>query len=352
MSETDATLERVAPVESRRERRLSLRRRATELLDLLEGTRPDEPESTAAREGFATELVELALAAATGADEARAAGLDPLTLRVLATDGGVGANVLAIAALPSGFSYTQLDTYERCPLQYAFRYVYRIPTSRVVAALTFGTAAHEAFEAFTRERRERIARGEPPPTRDELEGLFDERLAAGEFPDRLTEATYRGRVATLVDHFWEDEINRPAEVIGEEIEFSLVLDPGDGSPRVRVGGEIDRIDRLPSGGLEVIDYKTGRPSSQKDVLENLQLSIYALACRDALGLGTPETVTLYFTEAGSRMSTTRSDEQLQEARSDILERAARIRSGDFAATPSSDACWRCDYAPMCPSRVR
>jgi len=50
---------------------------------------------------------------------------------------------------------------------------------------------------------------------------------------------------------------------------------------VRVKGDIDRIDRLPGGGIEVIDEKTGRVTSQKDVSENLQLTIYALACRDA-----------------------------------------------------------------------
>ena len=62
---------------------------------------------------------------------------------------------------------------------------------------------------------------------------------------------------------------------------------------------IDRIDRLPSGGIEVIDYKTGRVSSQKGVDESLQLSIYALACRDAVGLGAPERVTLYFHGVGA-----------------------------------------------------
>jgi hypothetical protein len=91
--------------------------------------------------------------------------------------------------------------------------------------------------------------------------------------------------------------------------------------------------------------------SQKGVDESLQLSIYALACRDTLGLGTPERVTLYFTESATRLSTARSDEQLDAARSDILARTARIRSGDFAATPSPNACQRCDYASMCPSRV-
>ena len=116
-------------------------------------------------------------------------------------------------------------------------------------------------------------------------------------------------------------------------------------------GSIDRIDRLPSGGIEVIDYKTGRAGSQKSVDESLQLSIYALACRDALGLGTPERVTLYYTESATRLSTTRTDEELDATRADILARVARIRSGDFAATPSPRVCGWCDYAAMCPSRM-
>jgi RecB family exonuclease len=120
---------------------------------------------------------------------------------------------------------------------------------------------------------------------------------------------------------------------------------------VVITGSIDRIDRLPSGGIEVIDYKTGRVSSQKGVDESLQLSIYALACRDALGLGTPERVTLYFTESALRLSTTRTDEQLDLARADVLARVSRMRAGEFAATPSADACRYCDYARMCPERV-
>jgi putative RecB family exonuclease len=118
-----------------------------------------------------------------------------------------------------------------------------------------------------------------------------------------------------------------------------------------VSGQIDRIDRLPSGKVEVIDYKTGRISSQRDVDQSLQLSIYALACRDALGLGTPERVTLYFTESSTRMSTVRTDEQLDAVRDDILARVGRVRAGEFTATPSAKVCGYCDFRAMCPERV-
>ena len=114
---------------------------------------------------------------------------------------------------------------------------------------------------------------------------------------------------------------------------------------------IDRIDRLPGGGLEVIDYKTGKVSSQKGVDESLQRSIYALACRHALDLGTPERVTLYFAESATRPSTIRPDEQLDAARADVLERVSRMRDGEFTATPSAEACRYCDYRAMCPERV-
>jgi len=117
-----------------------------------------------------------------------------------------------------------------------------------------------------------------------------------------------------------------------------------------ITGLIDRIDRLPSGGTEVIDYKTGSPKSQKSVDESLQLSIYALACRDALKLGTPKRVTLYFTESATRMSTVRTDEQLDLARPDILARVGRMRAGDFTATPGKVCGW-CDYRAMCPERA-
>jgi DNA helicase II / ATP-dependent DNA helicase PcrA len=344
-------LERIVALPSPRERRSALRLRAAEVLSLLEGVAPDAAEADRARTGLLDELARLGASAVAGADAARAAGLDPLTLRTVAADAGVGANLLAVAPLPGSFSYTQFDTYGRCPLRYALQNVYRVPTAETVAAFTFGSTAHAAFEAFTKERRERAARGEPPPTREDLGQLFAAEWKPTGFPDATSEQTYRRRTATLLDNFWSGELATVGTALHEELGFVLRLDAGDGSPVVRIGGFIDRIDRLPSGGIEVLDYKTGKPGTQKTVDESLQLSIYALSCRDELGLGTPERVTLYYTEAATRMSTTRTDDQLDAAREELLALAAQVRSGDFHATPSPRTCGWCDYRAICPSRV-
>jgi superfamily I DNA/RNA helicase/RecB family exonuclease len=352
-AETDgaAALGRIVALPSPRERRTQLRLRATELLSLLEGVAPDDPEAPGARAALTAQLAGVGEAVAASADAVRAAGLDPLTLRTVGADAGVGASLLAVAPLPGAFSYSQFDAYERCPAQYAFRHVYRIPVADTVAAFTFGSTAHAAFEAFTKERRERAAAGEAPPTREDLRRHFEAAWKPSGFADRTTEETYERRIGTLLDNFWTGELAGVGEALHEELDFVLRLEPADGSPAVSIVGSIDRVDGLPSGGIEVLDYKTGRLSSQKGVDESLQLSIYALACRDALGLGTPEKVTLYFTEAAIRMSTTRTDEQLDAAREELLARAAVIRSGDFRATPSHDACHRCDYRAICPSRA-
>ena len=285
------------------------------------------------------------------ADEARALGLDPLTFRTIALDTAAGANLLDVAPLPARFSYSQLDLYEKCPLHYAFSYVYSIPTANKVGALEFGSTAHAAFEAFTRERRERAARGDPEPTREDLARLFAAEWTPTAFPDRTTEDGFKRRIAGLLDNFYDGELATAGEAIHEELPFSLTIDPGDGSAPVVLGGSIDRIDRLPSGGIEVIDYKTGRQSSQKGVDESLQLSVYALACRDALGLGTPERVTLYFTESATRMSTTRTDRAAGRGPGGHPGESRRGSGQGTSPRRRGTSCHWCDYRAMCPERV-
>jgi RecB family exonuclease len=80
-----------------------------------------------------------------------------------------------------------------------------------------------------------------------------------------------------------------------EVPFGLLDRPplslSDGPDRLLVRGFIDRVDRAADGRLRIVDYKTGGPSgyAKRALTEGkkLQLPLYALAARDALGLGEP-----------------------------------------------------------------
>jgi len=110
--------------------------------------------------------------------------------------------------------------------------------------MDFGSAAHGAFEAFTRERRDRLARGEPPPTRADLECCFESAWARTSLPAEADAETWRRRAEPMLDRFWAAE-PADAETIGEELRFRLHI-PLDPDTQVVIAGFIDRIDRLPS----------------------------------------------------------------------------------------------------------
>ena len=78
-------------------------------------------------------------------------------------------------------------------------------------------------------------------------------------------------------------------VFGLQGQPALVVHDGEDSFSLR--GFIDRVDRTADGRLRVIDYKTAGPSTfnKPAVAEGkkLQIPLYALAARDALGLGEP-----------------------------------------------------------------
>ena len=51
-----------------------------------------------------------------------------------------------------------------------------------------------------------------------------------------------------------------------------------------MSGRVDRVDRVGADGVAIIDYKTGKPKTQKDADDSLQLSLYALAAKEAWGM--------------------------------------------------------------------
>jgi RecB family exonuclease len=287
------------------------------------------------------------LAIADGSGAAPIGRPDP---QEMAEHVAAGGSPLDYVAPPDWFSFSSFDTFERCPRQYALRYMCRLQVEQPRPAADFGSAAHAAFEMFTRERRARLAQDKTPPDRSDLERFFEVAWAGSSLSREADAEIWRARAEPMLDRFWEAEAANPRQTVGEELRFRLRLEL-DPQTRIAVGGFIDRVDRLPSGGVELIDYKTGGAWAPEEVESSLQLSMYALGCRDALELGRPERVTLSFVEQGLRFSAERTDDALDEIREGLAMRAREIRGSDFTPTPSPRACGWCDFTAFCHSRA-
>jgi ATP-dependent helicase/DNAse subunit B len=126
----------------------------------------------------------------------------------------------------------------------------------------------------------------------------------------------------------------------------------DGEDQFRLRGFIDRVDRSPDGRLRIVDYKTGGPSSynKRAVTEGkkLQLPLYALGARDALGLGEPVEGFYWHVRHAKASPFTLGQYGPEEAMEIAVEHAwhaiRAARRGHFVPQPPDAGC-----PPYCPA---
>jgi putative RecB family exonuclease len=118
---------------------------------------------------------------------------------------------------------------------------------------------------------------------------------------------------------------------------------------VLLEGRIDQINSLAPGAdaVELIDYKTGTPRSQKDADRSKQLSVYALAAKEQMKLK-PLRLTFYSLTNNEPIHTVRTDQDLKTVKTEILAAADKILQNHFPPTPGF-ICKFCDYRPICPA---
>ena len=235
-------------------------------------------------------------------------------------------------------SYSQLNTFITCPLQYKYRYILKIPVPSS-AALTFGDTMHRTVRAFY----ELVKTGDKP-TKDILLNLLDTHWSSLGYGDRGYEEKMKKHGVELLEGFYEKGYD-PARIPKDlEASFKIRI-----TPALTLGGRIDRVDTLPGGKLEIIDYKTGQSPKNRDVTKDAQLTVYALAATDeGIYNKKPENVTVsfYFFEDQAKISATRTKEQLEESKKDVAGKAMEISRSDFHPTPGKH-CDFCEFRLIC-----
>jgi RecB family exonuclease len=180
-----------------------------------------------------------------------------------------------------------------------------------------------------------------PPALNELHEMLEISWRSEGFVDDSEERMYRDHGRQVLAQYHLE--NAPAYRIPAALEFRFTIEVEG----VQLSGVIDRMDRIPGGGYEIIDYKTNRrlpPQSRID--RDLQLSVYHLAAKEVWGIE-PERLTLYYLLPGQRMTTTRTAADVDELRRRIATVAERIAAGKFEPRQNPLCDW-CEYQPLCP----
>jgi DNA helicase-2/ATP-dependent DNA helicase PcrA len=116
----------------------------------------------------------------------------------------------------------------------------------------------------------------------------------------------------------------------------------------KLRGRVDRVDRLPDGGYELIDYKTGDPGSGPKLSGDVQLALYRMAAREAWEIDA-ELGSYWYVLADERVPAPAQPDDAERVERTVLEVAAGISDQDFEPRPSYEICSWCDYRLICPA---
>jgi len=231
-------------------------------------------------------------------------------------------------------SFTKINLYRTCPLQYKLQYIDGLKP-KFKWYFSFGSTLHTCAEHFFK------VNVPPPPTLDELLGYYEDNWRGAGYPSPEEEARHKEYGREILIRFWELHYEGFQMPLAIEKLFNIDVDG------IKLRGYIDRVDKLASGGLSIIDYKSNREFFTNDYLENdLQLTLYQLAAEQLWQLPV-ERLALYHLRSNTPCNCApRDSAQLEGARQLMRDVAEGITAEIFPARENQYC--PCDFPQYCP----
>ncbi|MFA5247688.1 MAG: ATP-dependent DNA helicase [Patescibacteria group bacterium] len=263
-----------------------------------------------------------------------------------------------IPKAPERFSYSQFAAYEKCPYQYRFANVLKIPVHGK-PSFSFGKTMHATFQKIlqiVQQAGEKtqdslfndpaVGTGHCPVlSLEECYKVYAESWEDDWYPSEKLKEEYRANGKRIVKEFYEEHKDNWPKVLFLEKGFSLRMKvDGEG---ITIAGKIDRIDETPDGKLRIIDYKTGSPKEKLTFEDKAQLLIYQTAAKQFFHQEVGALVFRYL-EDGSEIEFLGKDKDFEKLDEKICEAVRAIRSGEFPPKPVM--CKYCDFNGICEYR--
>jgi superfamily I DNA/RNA helicase/RecB family exonuclease len=153
------------------------------------------------------------------------------------------------------FSPSRLSAFEKCPVHW---FIQNFGGDGAGFEASLGTLLHAALEVSS--------------TEAELEQFVQSNWHTLEFEASWQESGQKRRALNMVAALGQ-YLRDAGELVSAEQKFEVSIG------RLVIAGKIDRVEKDPDGGLRVVDLKTGKTPSAKDVENHRQLAVYQLAIR-------------------------------------------------------------------------
>jgi RecB family exonuclease len=231
-------------------------------------------------------------------------------------------------------SYSRMNAYLFCPNKYKLIYVNNlyIPLN---ADISFGHTIHKTLEKYHCENGK---------TAEQLFESYDACWQNDGFTSPQQSFEYYERGRKLLENYFSSFEKSKTKILYTEKSFDANIG------KYKFVGIIDRIDETPEGLREITDYKTHiNVWEQERVDKDLQLSIYAYACKNVFGF-TPDLISVYFLSENKKVYTKRSPEQIEKAVNLCLDIAEKIIAEEFV--PDLSKCAFCDFKHKCKYNVK
>ncbi len=233
--------------------------------------------------------------------------------------------------LPESFSFSQIATFQQCPLEYKYRYYLRLPLPGN-HHLSFGSTIHAVLQKYLEQFKRQLNAPQQDlftketvvelPPQSLLEELYESEWVDDWYQSSEQKENYRARGRDILKTFYESSsASTPKPVLIEE-SFSMKL--GD-KEQYSFNGKIDRADRG-EHGLCVIDYKTSEKVPSKQASSDLdQLRIYQWALEEYFHLHA-ENLQYWYLHPNQRVVIPlATPEQLTELKEKLVQTIEEIR---------------------------
>ena len=247
------------------------------------------------------------------------------------------------------FSYSKLNVFFTCPLQFKFKYLDKDKEEEVTDSYStyLGRGVHDALHKLYLNKDKDLIWLEKIWAEIAEEQIEEANKKAPDvFKEEKTVTIFKNHGRKILRNFYSDNEGafKQEEHNSLALEKFFAVDFKD----FTLSGVIDKVEKIGSE-IYVVDYKTGAPLAQEEVDKNLQLTFYAIACRKA-GLPLSKlNFCLHYVKDGVKVFTNRTIEDVKNLYKYLTEVKTKIDNEEFEATPSKTACRYCGFKKYCPA---